>query len=65
MLEEGRVAAGDKIERIERAAGSMTVREVFRLRHVGGTRDEYERAAKLPALSLSWRVVFEKRLAEG
>jgi hypothetical protein len=43
----------------------MSVRDVFRLRHVGGTREEYERAVRLPALSPSWRLVFEKRLAEG
>ena len=64
VLEEGKVAAGDAIERVERAAGSMTVREVFRLRHVGGTRAEYERASRLPGLSPSWRTAFEKRLAE-
>ena len=64
VLEEGRVAAGDAIEWVERAAGSMSVREVFRLRHVGGTRAEYERAARLPGLASSWRVAFEKRLAE-
>ena len=64
VLEEGRVAAGDAIERVECAAGSMTVREVFHLRHVGGTRTEYERAARLPGLASSWRVAFEKRLAE-
>ena len=64
VLEEGRVAAGDAIEWVERAAGSMSVREVFRLRHVGGTRAEYERAARLPGLASSWRGAFEKRLAE-
>ena len=64
VLEEGRVAAGDAIERIERAAHSMNVRDVFRLRHVGGTRAEYERAARLPGLASSWRGAFEKRLAE-
>ncbi len=58
VLEEGRVAAGDAIERIERAAGSMNVRDVFRLRHVGGTRAEYERAARLPGLASSWRAAF-------
>ena len=63
VLEEGRVAAGDAIERIEPATGSMTVREVFRLRHVGGTRSEYERAALLPGLSPSWHAAFEKLLA--
>lgn len=64
VLEEGRVAAGDAIERVERAAGSMTVREVFRLRHIGGTHAEYECAARLPGLASSWRTAFEKRSAE-
>ncbi|OGI50408.1 MAG: hypothetical protein A3A87_00985 [Candidatus Muproteobacteria bacterium RIFCSPLOWO2_01_FULL_60_18] len=66
VLEEGMIAAGDAIEWVERAAGSMSVRDVFRLRHgASGTRAEYERAAHLPGLSPSWRAVFEKRLAEG
>ena len=62
VLEEGMVKVGDAIEKIEHAAGSMNVREIFCLRHVGGTREEYERAAQLPALSSSWRAAFEKRL---
>ena len=64
VLEEGMIAAGDAIEWVERAAGSMSVREAFRLRHVGGPRAEYERAARLPGLASSWRAAFEKRLAE-
>ena len=64
VLQEGRVAAGDAIARIAHNAGSLSVRDVFRLRHGSGTHAEYERAAKLPALSPSWRAVFEKRLAE-
>lgn len=65
VLEEGMVKAGDAIDRVERAAGSMSVRDIFHLRHVGGTRAEYERAARLPGLSQSWRAAFEKRMAEG
>ena len=65
VLQEGRVAAGDAIERVAHDAGSLSVRDVFRLRHDRGTRAEYERAVKLPALSPSWRAVFEKRLAES
>lgn len=65
VLQEGQVSAGDAIERVAHYAGSLSVRDVFRLRHGSGTRAEYERAAKLPALSSSWRAVFEKRLAEG
>jgi len=64
VLQEGRVAAGDAIERVAHDAGSLSVRDVFRLRHDRGTREEYERAARLPALSPSWRAVFEKRLKE-
>ena len=64
VLAEGRIAAGDAIEWIERAADSMSVRDVFRLRHVGGTREDYARAARLPGLAASWRIAFEKRLAE-
>lgn len=64
VLEEGMVKAGDAITRIEPATDSMTVRDIFRLRHVGGTRAEYERAARLPGLSSSWRAAFEKRWKE-
>jgi MOSC domain-containing protein YiiM len=65
VLQEGRVAAGDAIERVAHNADSLSVRDVFRLRHDRGTRAEYERAARLSALSPSWRAVFEKRLVEG
>ena len=65
VLQEGKVTAGDAIERIAHDANSMNVRDVFRLRHGSGTREEYECAVQLPALSPSWRAVFEKRLAES
>lgn len=64
VLEEGMVKAGDAIDLVERAVGSMSVRDIFHLRHVGGTRAEYERAVRLPGLSPSWCAAFEKRLAE-
>jgi MOSC domain-containing protein YiiM len=65
VLQEGRVSAGDAIERVAHDAGSLSVCDVFRLRHDRGTRAEYKRAARLPALSPSWRAVFEKRLVEA
>jgi MOSC domain-containing protein YiiM len=65
VLQEGRVAAGDAIERVRHDTDSLSVRDVLRLRHDRGTRAEYERAVKLTALSPSWRAVFEKRLVEG
>ncbi|HLD14790.1 MAG TPA: MOSC domain-containing protein [Burkholderiales bacterium] len=65
VLEEGRVQAGDVIERAERAKDSISVRDAFRLRHgLGGTRAEYERASRVETLTPSWRAAFEKRLRE-
>ena len=65
VLEEGKVQAGDAIRILERAAGSMSVRDLFALRQAAdATRTDYERAARLPGLSASWRAAFEKRLAE-
>lgn len=65
VLEEGMVQAGDAIRRVERAADSMSVRDIFFLRHAGnGTREDYARAARLSGLSESWRAAFKKRAAE-
>lgn len=65
VLEEGRVAAGDDIQRIEQAKDSISVRDAFRLRHGSdGTRPEYERAARIGALTPSWRAAFEKRITD-
>ena len=65
VLEEGEVAAGDAIRFLERAADSMSVRDIFFLRHANrGTREDYARAARLPGLAASWRAAFEKRLTE-
>lgn len=65
VLEEGRIAAGDTIERVEQAKDSISVHDAFRLRHgPGGTRAEYERAVRVGALTPSWRAAFEKRLTD-
>ncbi|HLD14849.1 MAG TPA: MOSC domain-containing protein, partial [Burkholderiales bacterium] len=65
VLEEGQVAVGDAIERVEQAKDSISVRDAFRLRHgAGGTRAEYERASRVKALTPSWRAAFEKRFQE-
>jgi MOSC domain-containing protein YiiM len=65
VLQEGKVSAGDLIDRVAHDPNSLCVRDVFRLRHGSGTRAEYERAIKLEALSPSWRAAFEKKLAEA
>ena len=65
VLEEGRVAAGDAIVLAERAKDSVSVSGAFCLRHgAGGTRAEYERAARVSAFSPGWRMAFEKRLVD-
>lgn len=65
VLEEGRVRAGDAITRVERAHDSISVHAAFRLRHgLGGTRDEYEQAARATHVLPNWRAAFAKRLAE-
>jgi MOSC domain-containing protein YiiM len=64
VLEEGRIAAGDAIQRIEQGETSISVRDAFRLRHgSGGTRAEYERGAQVSALTPNWRAAFEKKLS--
>ncbi len=65
VLEEGRITAGDAIERVEQAKDSISVRDAFRLRHgSGGSHAEYERAARIGTLTPSWRMAFEKWLAD-
>ncbi len=61
MLEEGEVAAGDLIERIERDETSLS--EVCRLLHLEhNDRDAMRRAAQLPKLTLEWRNSLLQRL---
>ena len=63
VLEEGEVAAGDQIERLERDESSLSVREVCRLFHF--ERDDHvalRRAADLSALPIEWRDGFLERL---
>ena len=63
VLEEGQIAAGDAIERLERDESSLSVREVCRLFHF--ERDDHvalRRAADLAALPIEWRDGFLERL---
>ena len=65
VLEPGTVAAGDEIGMIERAAGSVSVRDLSRLYHY--QRDNtagIEQALQIPTLADAWREPFEKRLAK-
>ena len=61
VLEEGKVGAGDAIERISVGDGGMTVKEIVHLRHFDNANTAgTEKAANLPALTPSWRDAFEE-----
>jgi MOSC domain-containing protein YiiM len=56
VVEEGRLAAGDPVERVSRGDGGVTVREVARLFAGGDDPGAYSRAAGAPALTDGWKV---------
>ena len=63
VLEEGRIAAGDAIERLERPCPEWTIERVFRARVEHGTSAEtFETLAALEELSPEWRAKFAARL---
>lgn len=63
VLQEGEVAAGEVIERIDVDPEPMSVQEVFRLAFVDQeNRAALQRAAGLRGLSPGWQNMFEERL---
>src|SRR5215510_1536623 len=65
VVREGDLAAGDGIQLVERAAGSITVSEIFALHFDhNATDDELARAAAAPGLAPAWKDHFLKRLEE-
>jgi ferredoxin-NADP reductase/MOSC domain-containing protein YiiM len=66
VLQEGEVQAGDAIELVAKARQSMTVAEInAQLYLPGHSREEMERALRIPALSKGWRASFEALLEQG
>lgn len=62
VLREGDIARGDGIRIVERAAGSMSVSDIFALYFDDeGKEEEVRRAAGLAGLSPSWRNHFGER----
>jgi MOSC domain-containing protein YiiM len=64
VLEEGKVSAGDEIERVKTDPHKITVREMMRIMHIN--REDFaaiEKAVAIPALTPSWREELEERLA--
>jgi MOSC domain-containing protein YiiM len=63
VVREGDVAGGDPIQFVARAAGSMTVSDIFQLYlDDEGREDDLRRAAAAPGLAPSWKDHFLKRL---
>ena len=65
VLEEGEVEAGDEITRVASGPERMSVSEIDALLYMPGhSRDQLERALRIPALSAGWRGSFEALLAQ-
>jgi MOSC domain-containing protein YiiM len=63
VVEEGEVGAGDELEKIGEADGSLTIAEINRLYvHEKTNTELLERAVRLSALPVGWRTHFAKRL---
>jgi MOSC domain-containing protein YiiM len=63
VVREGDIAGGDAIRFVARAAGSMSVNDIFQLYFDDeGREGDLRRAAVAPGLSPSWRDHFLKRL---
>ena len=65
VLEEGEVRAGDEITRIASGPEHMSVSEIDALLYMPGhSRDQLERALRIPTLSTGWRRSFEALLTQ-
>jgi len=65
VLEEGEVAAGDEIIKVADGPERMSVVEIDAALYLGShTREQLERALRIPALSEGWRGSFQALLQE-
>lgn len=65
VLEEGEVGAGDEIVRVFQDSENLTVAECDALLYLpGATKEELERALRIPALSIGWKSSFEALLRQ-
>jgi len=66
VLEEGTVQAGDDIVQIAQGPERMTIEQINALLYLPGhSRDDLERALRIPALSPGWRNSFQTLLEHG
>jgi len=65
VLQEGEVGAGDDIVKIADGPERITVADIDGLLYLPGhSREQLERALRIPALSASWRSSFQAMLAQ-
>ncbi len=65
VLEEGEVGAGDEIIKVADGAERMSVAEIDGALYLRGhTRDQLERALRIPALSAGWKESFQALLEQ-
>jgi MOSC domain-containing protein YiiM len=65
VLEEGEVEAGDEITQVASGPERMSVSEIDALLYMPGhSRDQLERALRIPTLSVGWRRSFEALLTQ-
>ncbi|MGN6730714.1 MAG: MOSC domain-containing protein, partial [Candidatus Binatia bacterium] len=65
VLQEGEVEAGDEIVKVADGAERMTIAEINALLYLPGhSRQQLERALRIPALSLGWRGSFQALLQQ-
>jgi MOSC domain-containing protein YiiM len=63
VIEEGLVAAGDAIERVQEDANGIAVSDINKLFNCGTDRALLRRVTRLEALPLDWREHFAEQLA--
>ncbi len=65
VLQEGKVEAGDEIVKVADGALRMTVAEIDAMLYLGQhSREQLERALRLPALSPGWKTSFQALLEQ-
>src|SRR4051812_15827703 len=65
VLEEGEVGAGDEIVKIAEGPERATIVEIDGLLYLPGhSREQLERALRIPALSRGWQTSFEAMLGQ-
>ena len=65
VLEEGQVGAGDEIVKVADGPEHMTIPEIDAMLYLRGhTREQLQRALRIPALSLGWQASFQALLQQ-